>query len=83
MDTDLQASSDDLMLQLSNSNKKKQQGGGQQAKGSPAVPDVHAQIRSTDAHGRLLVQFGSAAAAGSALADAAIVEVIAQDSAGR
>lgn len=79
LDTNLQASSDNLMLQLSS---KKQDGHGQQAKGSDAVPDVHAQIRSTDEQGRLVVQFGSAAAAGSALADAAIVEVIAQDSAG-
>lgn len=78
MDTDLQASSDDLMQQLSGGNQKGSQG--LSAKKLDAAPDVHAQIRSRDESGRLLVRFGSAAAAGAALADAAIVDIIAQDS---
>jgi hypothetical protein len=65
------------MLQLSSGNKKGSQG--HSAKKAETAPNVHAQLRSRDS--RLVVQFGSAAAAGAALADAAIVEVIAQSSA--
>lgn len=67
------------MLQLSSGNKKGSQG--HSAKKAETAPNVHAQLRSRDSSGRLVVQFGSAAAAGAALADAAIVEVIAQSSA--
>lgn len=77
--TDLEASSDSLMLQLSSGNKKGSQG--QLAKKADTAPGVHAQLRSRDSSGRLVVQFGSAAATGAALADAAVVEVIVRNSA--
>jgi hypothetical protein len=75
------------MLQLSSDNKKgsnwatRRARQAQSAKQADTAPGVHAQLRSRDSSGRLVVQFGSAAAAGAALADAAIVEVIAQNSA--
>lgn len=43
---------------------------------------AHGQSRSRDEAGRLMVQFDTAAAARNALAEAAVVETLAWDSAG-
>lgn len=62
---DVQASSDRLMAHLNSSST-----GSKQSQGAVGA---HAQLRSRGAGGRLLVEFGSGAAAGAALADAAAV----------
>jgi hypothetical protein len=77
----LQASSDDLMMHL---NSTSSSGVGTRSRGSrqqEVEAPVHSQIRSGTAGGPLLVQFGSAAAAGEALAEAAVLETMALGSA--
>jgi hypothetical protein len=70
---DLQGSSDAMMLHL-NSNKRAN------AQACTARPlGALEQERNRDAGGRTLVRFGSAAAVGDALAQAAVLETVALD----